>query len=147
MGENLKAASAELTPLRREVLALIQAAEKPIKAYELLSVLSARCGPTAPPTIYRTLNYLLEQGHIHRIACLNAYAACAHAPAATDHVFLICEACGDAEEVACEGARTALVDVGAGRGFQAVQVTMEVRGACADCGACRKSVLKQSVDP
>src|SRR5690606_5765404 len=58
-----------LTPLRRTVLELISASHKPVGAYDLLDQLvRERKGRAAPPTVYRTLDFLLGCGLIHRIA-------------------------------------------------------------------------------
>jgi Fur family transcriptional regulator, zinc uptake regulator len=40
-----------LTPLRREVLELVAAAHKPVKAYDLLDRLREKHGNAAPPTV------------------------------------------------------------------------------------------------
>ena len=53
-----------LTPLRAQVLGLIAAAGKPVKAYDLLDSMKAENGSSAPPTVYRALEFLLEQGFI-----------------------------------------------------------------------------------
>src|ERR1700735_5809506 len=61
-----------LTPLRKEVLELIAAAGKPVKAYDLLDHLRERHGNAAPPTVYRALDFLLEHGFIHKLESINA---------------------------------------------------------------------------
>ena len=62
----------QLTPLRRDVLRLVLEAEAPIGAYALLDQLKASRAKAAPPTVYRALDFLLEQGLIHRLERLNA---------------------------------------------------------------------------
>ncbi|UPT62635.1 MAG: transcriptional repressor [Hyphomonadaceae bacterium JAD_PAG50586_4] len=125
----------DLTPLRREVLDMIKASARPIKAYELLGLLSRRRGRVArAPTIYRTLDYLTRCGLIHRIESLNAYQACAHAPACPEHVFLICDDCGEVSEIESMDARIALEIASTARQFRAEQVSIEVHGACRACG-------------
>jgi len=124
-----------LTALRREVFDLVLASERPVKAYELLALLQQKRGRATPPTVYRALDYLTKSGLIHRIESLNAYAACAHAPAGPQHVFLICEACGDVAEIESRDAGLALVEASQRRSFQVRQAAIEVRGACRECGA------------
>jgi Fur family zinc uptake transcriptional regulator len=124
-----------LTPLRREVLDLIEAAPRPVKAYDLLSALSARRGRMGPPTVYRALSYLLQRGLIHRIESLNAYAACACPRAAPGHVFLICSACGEVQEVESAAARQALDVVTAAAAFSLAHLVIEARGLCCKCSA------------
>jgi Fur family zinc uptake transcriptional regulator len=125
----------ELTPLRREVLDLIRSSARPIKAYELLALLSERRGRAAPPTIYRTLDFLTRRGLVHRIESLHAFQACAHAPAGPEHIFLICDDCGDVSEIKSLDACIALEIASSARQFRAAQVSIEVRGACRACGS------------
>jgi len=129
----MSTAREKLTPLRREILDLIKAAQKPVKAYDLIAALSRKRGAVAPPTVYRVLGYLLEHGHIHRIESLNAFALCSHAPATADHAFLICDNCGTAAEVCSGDAYDALKALCTRRGFTAAQMSLEVRGQCKSC--------------
>ena len=59
--ENLcTAVGARLTPLRKEVLELILNASAPMGAYDLLAKIKGHADrPAAPPTVYRTLDFLL----------------------------------------------------------------------------------------
>ncbi|HST67704.1 MAG TPA: ATP-binding cassette domain-containing protein, partial [Mycobacteriales bacterium] len=53
----------------------------------------------APITIYRALDFLREQGLVHRIESRNAFIACVHNHDSGDPVvFLICETCGTVGE-------------------------------------------------
>jgi len=66
-----------LTALRKRVLELVWASHKPLGAYDILGVLSDEDGRrAAPPTVYRALDFLLENGLVHRIASLNAITDC-----------------------------------------------------------------------
>lgn len=56
-----------LTPLRERVLRLVAQAELPVKAYDLMDQLRDDRGPAAPPTVYRALDFLLENGFIHKL--------------------------------------------------------------------------------
>ena len=56
------AVGARLTPLRKEVLELILNASAPMGAYDLLAKIKGQADrPAAPPTVYRTLDFLLEK--------------------------------------------------------------------------------------
>ena len=76
--------------------------------------MSRSCGVPcpAPPTVYRALDFLLEQGLIHKVERLNAYLGCVetgqggHAHGTGDgghhdhpHQFLICRNCGATAEL------------------------------------------------
>ncbi len=123
----------QLTPLRRQVLALVQAAPRPIKAYDLLKLLSEARGRAAPPTVYRALNYLVSRNLIHRVESMNAYAACALATSGCDHAFLICEECGQVAEIELGDVRTALMAAARRQGFDVTRVSVEVKGVCRVC--------------
>lgn len=124
-----------LTPLRAQVLGLVAHAGRPVKAYDLLDQMKAGNGSTAPPTVYRALDFLLEQGFIHRLASINAFVACHHPQVRHSVPFLICDQCQAAIEL--EDARiTALLEQQArGLGFQPRAQTLEVHGLCAACSA------------
>ncbi len=133
-----------LTPLRRDVLALVLAAEQPVGAYALLDQLRATRAGAAPPTVYRALDFLLAQGLIHRLERLNAYVACDHRHAddhghdhAHDHPhqFLICQRCGGSTEICDAGLAQALREAALHQGFAIQRATVEVEGICARCGA------------
>lgn len=126
---------AQLTPLRRQVLELVLRAEQPLGAYALLDQLKASRAGAAPPTIYRALDFLLEQGLIHRIERLNAFVGCAAAGHDHSHQFLICRRCGTTQELHDHAAEAALAAAAAKRGFSPARMTVEVEGVCAGCAA------------
>src|SRR3546814_13298582 len=68
-----------LTALRKRVLELVWQSHRPLGAYDILAVLSEQDGRrAAPPTVYRALAFLLENGLVHRIASLNAFIGYHH---------------------------------------------------------------------
>ena len=125
---------AQLTPLRRQVLRLVLEAEQPVGAYALLDWLKTARGPAAPPTVYRALDFLLEQGLVHRLERLNAFLPCiAHHHHDHAHQFLICTKCGTTAEIADDATAAALDAAAARIGFQPARATVEVEGLCAPC--------------
>jgi len=122
-----------LTPIRAEALKQIAAAGRPIKAYDLLERMRGGPGASAPPTVYRALDFLLEHGFIHRLASVNAFLACHHP--AEGHVvpILICRDCESADELEDEGVSAALEQLAAERGFTPALSHVEVLGRCARC--------------
>jgi len=122
-----------LTEIRRQVLELIAAADKPMKAYDLLDRLKGDRGNAAPPTVYRALDFLLENGFIHKLESINAYASCHH-PSVAHHVpFLICDECESATEICDERVARLLSDQTKALGFRARAQTLEVHGICRSC--------------
>ena len=131
---------AQLTPLRRQVLRLVLAAEQPMGAYALLGQLREERGVAAPPTVYRALDFLLEQGLIHKLERLNAFLPCveaghAHAGHDHQHQFLICKICGATTELTDHAVAHALEAAAARVGFRPARMTVEVEGVCARCAA------------
>jgi Fur family zinc uptake transcriptional regulator len=127
---------ARLTGLRRDVLALVLEARAPTGAYELLDRLRDRRGPAAPPTVYRALEFLQEQGLVHRIERLAAFVGCVEADGhGHDHPaqFLICRRCGRVTEIEDHGLSDALAEAAGRVGFTVAGATVEAEGMCADC--------------
>ena len=123
-----------LTPVRRRVLEALLESHAPLGAYELIDRLAEHGARPAPITIYRALDFLREQGFVHRIESRNAFIACVHHHATADPVvFLICERCGAVGEAT--GAAVADTIRGAARaaGFTPKTPVIEIFGTCAHC--------------
>ena len=122
-----------LTPLRKEVLQLIAGTDKPVKAYDLLDQLRESHGNAAPPTVYRALDFLLENGFIHKLESVNAYVSCHHPSQSHQVPFLICDKCSSAQEV-CDDKVAELIESQARAfGFRPGAQTLEVHGTCSQC--------------
>lgn len=125
---------ARLTPLRRRVLELVWNSHKPLGAYELLDCLTAEGYKPAPPTVYRALGFLLEQKLVHRIASRNAFVGCSHPGVVHSGYFLLCECCGNAEEMANNSALIkAVAKAAALAEFAVHSQTLELTGICRHC--------------
>lgn len=122
-----------LTPLRKRVLELLLKSNAPSKAYDLLQHLNEGAAPAKPPTVYRALDFLLEQGLAHKIESLNAYVACGHQSHGHTAAFLICEKCENAQEMHTELTMTALKEETKTLSFEFSSAVIEVRGLCANC--------------
>lgn len=127
------ARGAQLTPLRRQVLRLVLSAQQPMGAYALLDRLREERGVAAPPTVYRALDFLLEQGLVHKLERLNAFLPCVEAGHTHPHQFLICGQCGATTELADHAVAHALEAAAARAGFKPARMTVEVEGLCARC--------------
>jgi Fur family transcriptional regulator, zinc uptake regulator len=133
-----------LTPLRRRVLELVWHNHNPVGAYAILEAMQAdrwtgskadTRGPVAPPTVYRALDFLLENGLVHRIEMLNAYIGCCQPGARHSGQFLLCGACGSAAELASDALLATIDSEAQRRGFSVRRVMVEVEGLCPDCRA------------
>lgn len=129
-------AGANLTELRRDVLEMILAAPAPSTAYQLLDRLRARRGSGTPPTVYRTLDFLLEQRLIHRVERLGAFVGCVGEDGHSHQAqFLICARCHAVAELEDDAVEAALAHAAAAAGFALQRSTIEVEGLCASCRA------------
>ncbi|MGE0723277.1 MAG: Fur family transcriptional regulator [Alphaproteobacteria bacterium] len=124
---------ARLTGLRRQVLELVWESHGPIGAYDLLDRLRKIRSGAAPPTVYRALDFLIDQGLVHRIARLNAFIGCAQPDAPHQGQFLICTRCGSAAELDEPEIARAIERRASGLGFRVEHQTVEVVGLCPRC--------------
>ena len=131
--QHCRARGIRLTPLRREVLALVLSAQKPIGAYDLLAQLGREGRPAAPPTVYRSLDFLIEHGFIHRLASINAYLSCCHPAHRHQSVFLICTACQRTDELSVASLAQPLQALTTQQQFQVAQSLIEISGLCKSC--------------
>jgi Fur family zinc uptake transcriptional regulator len=134
---------AQFTELRRQVLRLVLEAPQPIGAYALLDRLRAARAGAAPPTVYRALDFLQEQGLVHRVERLNAFVGCAgpdahhHCGPGHDHPhqFLICGGCGATLEICDDSVAAAVARAARAAGFVPSRTTVEIEGRCARCAS------------
>ena len=129
-----EARGARLTPQRTQVLELLAEAGKPVSAYELMDMLSARLAKrVAPPTIYRALEFLVSHGLVSHLGAHNTYVVCAYPRERHDCVFFCCEGCGEVVEVADAEIERLLAKDAARLGFDLAHSTLEVQGLCQNC--------------
>ena len=87
----------------------------------------------APPTVYRALDFLLEQGLIHKLESLHAFVGCDHPGQPHSGQFLICAECGVVRELDDAGVALSLRSVALETGFEPDRPVVEVIGTCAGC--------------
>ena len=123
-----------LTPIRRKVLEALVASHKPLGAYDLIERLGKRAAKPAPITVYRALDFLRDNGLVHRIESRNAFIACAHSHENHDPVvFLICEKCGAVGEAAAAAVADTIRTASRAAGFTPKTPVIEISGVCGHC--------------
>ena len=128
------ARGSRLTEVRRRVLEAVWQSHVPVGAYEILGNLNADGGRNAPMAVYRALEFLMDNGLVHRLASLNAYIGCAHmGDAAHAAQFLICRTCGTTAELESAPLKRALGQAVAERGFTVDSQVVEISGVCPNC--------------
>src|SRR5918912_970069 len=123
-----------LTAIRRQVLETLAESHRTLGAYEIMERMAGDRPRPAPITVYRALDFLLENGLVHRIESRNAYLACAHDHDATSMVaFLICERCGSVGEIPAAPVAESLKAAAGASGFAPKLSVVEITGTCAHC--------------
>jgi len=122
-----------LTPTRRMVLEILLQQARSVKAYELLELIRNVQQGAAPPTVYRALDFLVEEGLAHRLDAINAWAACHDAGGEPHDLLVVCTGCGAVAELSDPALTRRLADKVAHAGFRLSEHETELRGLCSDC--------------
>lgn len=126
-------AHVRLTPIRRDLLTLIYSHNEHLTAYELLRLLRNTYPKAEAMTVYRTLDFLQKQQLIHRVASQNAYTACDTPEHQHQAQLLLCEKCGQAEEIKAAHLEEALHTMARQYQFVLSDKPMEITGICKNC--------------
>ena len=124
-----------LTDIRRRVLQTVWSSHTPIGAYDILAALNTDQGRIAPMAVYRALDFLMENGLVHRLASLNAFIGCALADEQHAAHFLICRCCKSATEMDGAAVTRAVKKTLDAHGFSPENEIIEIQGVCAHCRA------------
>lgn len=128
-----RARGTSLTPIRREVLALLRREASGLKAYDLLDRIKAVRPSATPPTVYRALDFLIEHGLAHRIGRINQFIACNHDCHDLAGLFLVCPDCGKVTELHDEDAVRALSRSLKAAGHRLAGAEIELSAVCSNC--------------
>ncbi len=123
----------KLTPLRQQVLAILSKQKQPLTAYAVLDELKKDKPNAQVMSVYRVLDFLLENGLVHRIENLNSFIICSHLSEGHSSQWLICESCGKAEEIDSKDFCKAISQIERQSGFRVKTPTIELLGVCKVC--------------
>ncbi|MCO4799905.1 MAG: zinc uptake transcriptional repressor Zur [Colwelliaceae bacterium] len=122
------------TPAREQVFKLLSNHSSAVGAYELLDELKIIDPSAKPATIYRALDFLSQQGFVHKIESINAFVMCHHFGDCNHPVqLLICDECGLVEEIQSNDFDSALKEMASNKGFIISHQIVEAHGACQSC--------------
>jgi Fur family zinc uptake transcriptional regulator len=124
---------ARLTALRKRVLETVWQSHGPMGAYDILAHINAGGERNAPMAVYRALDFLMEQGLVHRISSLNAFVGCPHPGHQHSGQFLICNHCNDVAELESDEVSKTITKAAKARGFKPTSNIIEVMGLCPNC--------------
>lgn len=118
---------------RAKTLEALKNHRKPMTAYDVLGELRQFNPKIAPPTVYRALSALAEDGLIHRLESLNAYVCCQKRDPQHTAILSICDDCGVVEECQSGDVMAALGKITNQVGFQTTRHVIELHGHCTSC--------------
>ncbi|MEC5408667.1 Fur family transcriptional regulator [Paraburkholderia sp. MPAMCS5] len=125
----------KLTPIRRKVLELLLNSGRATKAYSLLDDMRQIHPGSAPPTVYRALDFLLSAGLVHRIESINAFTVCHDLTQCQHGILVVCQQCGNVTELHQPKLRQALVAQIEDAGYRIASDEIELKGVCSACQA------------
>ncbi|MBF0588719.1 MAG: transcriptional repressor [Magnetococcales bacterium] len=124
---------ARLTEQRRLVLQTLARSHCSMGAYDILDKLREQGERLTPVAIYRQLDFLMDQGLVHRLSSLNAFVVCLGPEEGHGSQFLICTSCGVVAEVRNDPMDRSILDRADQAGFEITQPVVEVMGLCRHC--------------
>jgi Fur family transcriptional regulator, zinc uptake regulator len=130
-----------LTQQRRAILTKLLTADRPMTAYELLDLVRPEDAAITPASVYRSLDFLVEVGLVHRLDSTRSFVACDHPDHPHAGQFLICRECGTVVEAEDARIDRAAEDLGERHGFTLEHRSVELTGLC---GECRPAVVTTS---
>ena len=123
--------NSRFTPIRRHIYKCLQETDAPLGAYDILDLLDG-VGAPMPPTVYRSLEWLIEMGLVKKVESVSKYMATASFEQAEQIALLLCQTCGHAEPFDAGPALKSLEHLAKAKGFQEQQTVIEIIGQCAE---------------
>ena len=123
----------QFTKLRQNVLRLIWQSHIPLKAYDILEQLKLIDKAAKPITIYRSLDFLLENKLVHKLESQSSYLGCAHPAAHHNCYFIICKHCHMVEEGCKSELLQPIYSSFTKNHFKVEHIVLEILGICQSC--------------
>lgn len=127
-----------LTNKRRKIFDIVIKSAKPISAYDIVSEFQETYDEQIPVmSVYRILNFLIDNGLVHKLDSINQYIVCKHLDCEHEHLntqFLICNDCNSTEEIMIrDELHQQLTNDIDQTGFKLKELKFELHGICANC--------------
>ncbi len=116
-----------------DILSVLKASDAPMTAYQILEELQQKEPEIAPPTVYRALSALTEQGRAHKLESLKAFVPCRCNHDDSLPVLAICDQCGLVEEHDGGTLLAKLSKMVAQTAFEPDRHIVEIHGHCKKC--------------
>ena len=124
----------ELSFNQKTVHELLQASDRPLKAYTILSEIQ-KLGIKSPTQVYRALEKLIELGIVHKIESKNSYIVCKinNCSKQLSTSFLMCNKCDNVVEIEDYHFEDRLNKLSKKFNTQYLHHKLEIYGTCEDC--------------
>ena len=123
--------NSRLTPIRKHIYKCLVESDVPLGAYDILDMLDG-VGASKPPTVYRSLDWLIEIGLAKKIESISKYIPKTATDDAGQLALLLCDTCGHAESFDAGPVLKSLGEFAKSKGFQDNQTVIEIIGKCAE---------------
>ena len=122
------------TDIRKQVFEIIIKNNKPIKAYQILDeIRNITNKPSHPPTVYRAIDFLIENGFVHKLNSINSFVGCFHPKTHEECYFLICKKCNLYQECCDDSLKDRISKTAVHNKFVISNTRLEIEGHCLDC--------------
>ncbi|PTB86444.1 transcriptional repressor [Pseudidiomarina aestuarii] len=127
-----------LTSKRKHILEVLLNAQAPRSAYEIAELYRQKTEENIPVmSVYRMLDFLMQNSLVHKLASNNKFIACAHIACSHSHQtpqFLICDNCQQVREIGVDKQLIhALEESIEHNHFQLNSPQLELHGLCETC--------------
>lgn len=116
-----------------DILTVLRSSKAPMSAYQILEQLQSDEPDIAPPTVYRALAALTDQGRAHKLESLKAFVPCRCDHGKSLPVLAICGDCGLVDEHDGEALLPQLTAMVKSSHFKPVRHVVEIHGQCGNC--------------
>jgi len=130
--EELRTAALKVTPKRLAVLKVLEHSDKPIDIATIIDYLETNDIKADPATVFRIINSFTDKGITKQIQLNEGKARYEHA-SKKDHHHLICEKCGDLEDVSDNFISDIEREIQRKKKFLIKRHSLEFFGVCAQC--------------
>jgi Fe2+/Zn2+ uptake regulation proteins len=129
----LQAQGYKVTKPRRQVLEVLEKAEKPLSPYDIQGLLKEKGKYLNHVTIYRILDLFCRLNLAHRVLSSGGFVKCSLGDKEGCHRFMVCRRCGVIQEFAdkelCQGEG----EIAQNFGFHTEYHFSESSGLCSNC--------------
>jgi Fe2+ or Zn2+ uptake regulation protein len=122
-----------ITTPRRQVLAVLAEAQRPLSPYEIQALLEQRGEHLNHVTIYRVLELLCSLNLAHKVLLVGGFVICSLGDTGGCHRFVVCKECGTLKEYASQALCDEETVMAERLGFRTEQHFSEFSGVCARC--------------